>query len=182
MKNTNYKPSNYQDFECSNSYIDTKDNKHHFKDSNGNDRIDSATTITMSMLSHPAFQDLTTEQRFLYVITKSQYKGAVDRPCNSKNKRLASKFGGKDANKYIYINHKLLTDVFKVYSPKSLRTIENDIDALISHGFIEIAEKKIGQRTIYKFSAAWNDWNPCIEYKNVSADKDVFKYVWVDKF
>lgn len=135
-------------------------------------RVDSMVGITMCMLSHPAFQDLKPRIRMLYIYAKAQYNGMVDREQFNKDYKDTNMAGHKE---YIYLNDKLLTEVFKVYGKGSRGLMYSDIAILVEHGFLEPIIREKNQRTIYKLSSEWLNWQPHRKY--VLQGK---KYEWVD--
>ena len=119
--------------------------EHTYIDSSGRSLTDTTTNICVSMMRSPPFKDLTPRQRMLYIYAKSQF------------------YGGRA---YFYLNHKLLTDVFGLYTKGNYRDLYRDIDALETHGFIERVtnvERKPttetnGMRTIFQYSDKWKSW------------------------
>lgn len=176
-KRIKYKPEPYKDFE-SNGYIGKVKNKHgHYEEKhlfrnaiNDEPRVDSMVGITMCMLSHPAFKDLKPRHRLLYVYAKSQYYCMVDR--EEFNKNYPQYVGQKE---YIYLNQKLLSDVFKMYARGSKTEMYHDIAVLVEHGFIQPIKRENNQRTIYKLISEWWNWTPNKKYTLVGN-----KYEWVE--
>ncbi len=169
-RNNTYKTNAYKDFESS-GFL--KDGKHYFTPAaGGNDRVDSTTTMTMSMLSHPAFKDLKPRQRLLYMYAKSQYRGMVDRTQFEKD---YPEYKGKP--EYIYLNYKLMIEVFEVYGKNNRAEMYKDLKVLVEHGFIVPVKRENNQRTIYKFIAEWQNWAPHRKY--VEQEKQ-YKYDWVE--
>lgn len=138
--------------------------EHTYIDSSGRSLTDTTTNICVSMMRSPPFKDLTPRQRMLYIYAKSQFYGAVSRP--SKDFPDIDKFGKYEGRAYFYLNHKLLTDVFGLYTKGNYRDLYRDIDALETHGFIERVtnvERKPttetnGMRTIFQYSDKWKSW------------------------
>lgn len=171
-RNQEYKPKPYKDFE-SYGYIGA-DGKHWFTPiMGGNDRKDSVAGITMCMLSHPAFKDLKPRQRLLYLYCKAQYKGMVDRTEFEKN---YPQYKGKP--EYIYLNHKLMIDVFEMYSKHTAREMYKDIKELTAHGFLVPVCSEKNQRIIYKLVSEWQSWTPHRKYAERPGKP--FQYEWVD--
>lgn len=170
----------YKDFE-SNGYIAKVKNKHgNYEEKHvfisaisGIQRIDSMAGLTMSMLSHPAFKDLKPRQRLLYLYAKSQYQGMADR--EDFNKTYQEYAGKKE---YIYLNHKLLIDVFEMYTKHTAREMYKDIKVLVEHGFLVPVCKEKNQRTIYKLIGEWQSWTPHKKY--IERPGKPFQYEWVD--
>lgn len=167
-KSKGYVVKPYKDFE---SYGFIKDGKHYFTPVfGGNDRIDSVAGITMCMLSHPAYKDLKPRQRQLYLYAKAQYKGMVDR---KKFEEDHPEYKGHP--EYIYLNYKLLVDVFEAYSKNNRAEMYRDIAVLVEHGFLEPVIRENNQRTIYKLISEWQSWTPHKKYL-----KRETKYEWVE--
>ncbi len=137
------------------------------------ERKDSTATLTMSMLSHPAFKDLKPRQRLLYLYAKAQYKGMVDR---TQFEDDYPQYKGHP--EYIYLNHKLLIDVFEMYTKHTAREMYKDIKVLTEHGFLVPVCKENNQRTIYKLVSEWQSWAPHKKY--VERPGKPFQFEWAD--
>lgn len=110
---------------------------------------DTSANIYMSMLLSPAWQDLSSKQKELYLCCKAQYYGqsgkrAVDNTDNTK----------------FYLNKALWCGVYKVYSNSNQNSFYKDIGVLIEHGFIKRLESGKITRTKnrYQYSNKWIDW------------------------
>ena len=186
-KQQGYEAKPYANFE---SYGYIKDGQHWFTPILGsNDRKDSVAGITMCMLSHPAFLDLKPRQRLLYLYAKAQFKAMAER--NDFNDKYPQYKGHPE---YIYLNHKLMIDVFEMYSKHSARELYSDIKILTEHGFIvPVGYDEESQRIIYKLIAEWQNWEPHKKYvaklgkslKQVKAtDKRIkqtnYDYEWIE--
>lgn len=156
----NKKPPEYQKFEArSRLKQDRQGNwKHKFINDNGKEETDPTANIAYSMLISEAFKDLTARQRMLYVYAKSQFYAAHSRPATDfKDIEAFQVQGGK---MYFYLNHRLLSDVYGLYS-KGNHRLYTDIEALISHGFIERYSSGVNHmRSIYYYSDKWKEWKP----------------------
>ena len=166
----------YLSFESPTDFI--KENKHHFW-YNGTERVNSSCTVSMELMSHPAFLDLTPSQRALYFYAKLQYYGAVDKVA-----ARYEEFQNEHAKEYFYLNSNLIQNVYKLY--KTNATMYKDIQELIHHGFIIKVQTENHQRTIYRFSSEWANWSQGMIYEGKSKYKDteygrveVFEYEWV---
>lgn len=182
-KQQNYEAKPYANFE---SYGYIKNGKHYFMPILGDtERVDSPITLTMAMLSHPAFKDLTPKQRLLYMYAKSQYKAMVDR---TKFEEDYPQFKGKP--EYIYLNHKLMIDVFEMYPKSSARLLYKDITALTEHGFLQPVLDESNQRKVYKLIAEWQNWQPHLKYlpkfgksqSNTQIDRKKYKKIKQTEF
>ncbi len=107
---------------------------------------DYSANIYNSMIESPAFNDLTKNQRLLYMYLKLQYY-------NSKNHPV------KEDKTCFYFNAHMYREKFKLYSND--KQFYNDRDALISHGFIRVKENGKNTRTksVYQFSSNWRLYN-----------------------
>lgn len=133
-------------------------NREHKYLHNGKQQTDTTTNLCYSMITSPAFKDLSAKQRMLYVYAKAQYYGARSRPRDDfKDIEEYQKDGGR---KYFYLNHFLLSDVFALYPKSNSRDLYKDIKALVEHGFIEqVSNGKANQkRSIYTYSDKWKEW------------------------
>lgn len=166
-----YKANEYESFETT-GYLENK--HHYFEDMNGNRRSDSKIGITTSMMLHPAYLDLTAQQRNLYLIAKYQYHNAPDMPCKHNENDL---YKGRTGKRYIYLNRKL-AEVFHVYSDgKNNKSFYRDITALVEHGFIVPIERENNQRTIYLLSDEWKNYIPGMKYTEIN--KNLHRWEWV---
>lgn len=172
MARNKYRIQDYYPFEATSKVKTCTDGKdrHRFIDRNGKEQTDTTTTLTFSMMTSEAFKDLTARQRMLYVYAKSQFYGARSRP--STDFRDIEEFKEYKGQKYFYLNHKLLVDVYGLYPKTNHRSLYADIKALVSHGFIEwytepkAINKSNHMRAIYRYSEAWKQWKPGYEYTN----------------
>ncbi len=190
MSRRKYKTYEAKPYEPFESYGYIKDGQHYFFPILSNrERKDSVAGVTMCMLSHPAFKDLKPRQRLLYLYAKAQYKQMAER------KEFEEKYPQyKGHPEYIYLNNKLMVDVFEMYSKHTVRELYSDIKVLTEHGFIvPVGYDEESQRIIYKLIAEWQEWNPHKKYvpklgkslKQIKAtDKRVkqsnFNYEWVE--
>lgn len=114
-------------------------------ESNGSSS-DTSSNIYMSMLTLPAFRDLSAQQATLYLFCKAQYYGEKKKPnndqlCFTMNK---SKWNG----------------LYGLYDENNGRGFRRDMEALIEHGFVTCVECGAITRTksIYRFSSEWQRW------------------------
>lgn len=166
-----YKIQDYYPFESKSRVRPCADGKErHRFEHNGKEQTDTTTLLTYSMMISEAFKDLTARQRMLYVYAKGQFYGARSRPCSDFPE--IPEFKEYKGQKYFYLNHRLLSDVYGLYPKSNHRDLYNDTAALIAHGFIEwytepkAVNKSNHMRTIYRYSEAWKDWKPGYEYRN----------------
>ena len=142
--------------------------KHIFTE-NGKDHIETTTLICWSMLTSGAFCDLTPRQRMLYICAKSLFYGSRSSP-KREYPDITEFQRYKKADYYFYLNHNLVTSVFKLYPKSNHRDLYKDIRALVGHGFIEYFNEPKAvnssnhMRTIYCFSDGWKQWKPGHEY------------------
>lgn len=177
-----YKIQDYYPFEATSKVKACLDGKerHRFIDGQGKEQTDTTTLLTYSMMISGAFKDLTARQRMLYVYAKSQFYGARSRPCN--DFRDIPEFKEYKGQKYFYLNHRLLTDVYGLYPKNNHRDLYKDIAELVKHGFMEYytepkaVNKSNHMRTIFRYSEAWKDWKPNHEYI-----KNGNRWEWVER-
>lgn len=152
---------------------------HYFFRPDGKEDIETTAYKTMSMMLSEAHRDLSPRQRELLTVAYSQFFGARSRPCLDFPE--VEMFGECRGNKFIYLNKKLLVDVFGLYSENNNSSMYKDIEALVSHGFLDrLTPKKDGQkkdgqrpnitidengqmkfsRSIFSFSDKWKVWKP----------------------
>lgn len=108
---------------------------------------DTSSNIYMSMLTSPAFRDLSAQQVKLYLFCKAQYYGEKRKPnddplCFTMNK---SKWSG----------------LYGLYDANNGYGFRRDMETLIEHGFVVCIECGALTRTksIYRFSSEWQRWN-----------------------
>lgn len=116
---------------------------------------DTSANIYESMLTSPAFTDLTKNQRFLYVCMKKQYYGKR-KP--GRDFPDVERFQGDEL---FYFNRSLAVDKYKLYKDGGRSEFYADIKALERHGFIETVSsgKETKSRSIYRFSGDWKTWS-----------------------
>lgn len=164
------KPYEYYRFESKSTLKQNKNGKwkHVFVNDKGNEQTETTTQIMYSMLISPAFKDLTTRQRMLYIYAKSQFFGAVSRPSDDfkgEDGKPLEKFRRYEGKECFYLNHKLMSEVFELYPKTNHRDLYFDIEALVQRGFIErvtgVERKQTTEtnhmRNIYKYSERWKE-------------------------
>ena len=111
---------------------------------------DISSNLYFSMLTHPAYKDLSPKQQQLYTYCKLQYyaqsgRRAVDQADNSK----------------FYFNRSLWQDIYCLYSKSNQSSFYKDMAKLIENGFIKCIEsgKTTRTKSIYQFSNMWQKWN-----------------------
>lgn len=105
-----------------------------------------------SMIYSRAFRDLSPRQQVLYMYMKDQLFGGV-------------KDGLPEGQ--FYFNREKWQDRIRLYS--SPNKYYRDRNALIAHGFIEIAinRKNMRQKNVYCYSDKWQKWEPGIDFQLV---------------
>lgn len=173
----NRKLTEYYPFESTSEQHKDKNGyyHHYFFRPDGKEDIETTASKTMSMMLSDAHRNLTPRQRELLTVAYSQFYGARARPCLDYPEVEA--FKECRGNKYIYLNKKLLVDVFGLYTSTNHRQMYQDIDSLVDHGFLERTTPKVtdghrpnttidenGQmrfsRSIFSFSDRWRRWKP----------------------
>ena len=123
---------------------------------------DTSANIYMSMLTSPAFLDLTPRQQMLYVYAKSRLYGQK----TADKKALFKQFDDLSEPAYIdpffsLSNHEV-TEELKIYSKSNLMSFYRDLEQLILHGFIKCvacrSSERSKKRTIYTYSDKWQIW------------------------
>lgn len=113
------------------------------------DTSDTSANMYISMMKSPAFMDLTTNQRLLYVYMKACYYGQKRKPVEGD--RTAFTF-----NQCTWIKGNEYG--FCIYSNRN--QFYRDRNALVSHGFIDVVESNRNQResNVYRYSDRWQTW------------------------
>lgn len=115
---------------------------------------DTSANIYESMLKSAAFQDLSKNQRLLYMYMKAQYYGKR-KP--GRDFPDVEKMQGDDK---FYFNLSLAVD-YGLYARGGRKQLYADIKAIEAHGFIKTISKGRGDhtRSIYQFVGEWKSWN-----------------------
>ncbi len=114
---------------------------------------DTSANIYESMLCSAAYQDLTKNQRLLYVYMKAQYYG------KRKPGRDNPDIEGLQWDDLSYFNLALAVK-YGLYASGSRQQFYADIKAVEEHGFIKTVSKGRGNhtRSIYQFTGDWKTW------------------------
>lgn len=114
---------------------------------------DVSSNIYLSMLKSEAWEALTKNQRLLYLYLKMQYYSQKRKP-------------NKDDKSMFYFNQTKWLNEYKLYSEGNKKSFYNDIEQLISKGFIDCVSsgKTTRERNIYKYSSRWQKYNKNNEY------------------
>ena len=115
-------------------------------ESNGS-TSDTSSNIYMSMLTSPAFRDLSAQQARLYLFCKAQYYAEKKKP--------------NDDPLCFTMNKSKWSALYGLYDGNNGHGFRRDMEALIEHGFIICVECGAITRTksIYRFSSEWQRWN-----------------------
>lgn len=115
---------------------------------------DTSANIYESMLTSPAFQHLTKNQRLLYVYMKAQYYGKR-KP--SQDFPEMSHLQGRDL---FYFNRSIAVNKYGLYSDNNRKSFYDDIKAVEQHGFIKTISngRATRRKSIYQFSGDWRNW------------------------
>ena len=107
---------------------------------------DVSANIYESMMTHPAYIDLSANQKVLYEYCKLQYYAEKRKPNNDPEQFTMNQ------NKWCF--------KYRLYTKNNAKGFYRDMEALIDHGFIDCVESGRATRTksIYKFSSAWLNW------------------------
>lgn len=107
---------------------------------------DVSANLYLSMLTSPAWLDLSAQQKTLYVYCKLQLYAEKRKPTDDTTTFTMNQ--GKWAEKY------------KLYKTNNFKGFARDMAALIDHGFIICVASGAFTRTksIYRFSSMWQHW------------------------
>ena len=125
-----------------------------FQDPNtGAVRADTSAAIFESMLLSPAYMDLSTRQKQLYLICKAQYYGHRKPGADFPDVELVS---GDDV---FYLNLGAVVR-YGLYTRNMRGKFYADMKELENHGFIETVSsgKSTKTKSIYRFSPGWKYW------------------------
>ncbi len=115
---------------------------------------DTSANIYESMLNSAAFQDLTKNQRLLYMYMKAQYYG---------KRKPGKDFPDEErlqGDELFYFNLSL-AEKYGLYNRGNHMQFYNDVKAIENHGFIKtvINGYSTKTRSVYKFTGEWKVWN-----------------------
>ena len=118
---------------------------------------DTHARIFHSMMVSPAWKDLTSNQKVLYLACKDRFFGE-DSIYDS---------DGKKQELWFYMNADLWSNLYALYPRSSNERFKQDKKALMSHGFIEEISpgKTTRKKSIYAFSDEWKNWSESEEQK-----------------
>lgn len=107
---------------------------------------DVSANLYLSMLTSPAWLDLSAQQKTLYTYCKLQLYGEKQKPAD-------------DVTTFT-MNQSKWADRYKLYQKSNFKGFSRDMAALISHGFLTCTECGATTRTksIYRLSSAWQRW------------------------
>lgn len=107
---------------------------------------DTSANIYMSMLMSPAWKDLTPKQQQLYVYCKAQ--------------KYAEKSKTHGEESYT-MNRSKWCSLYELYAINNAKGFYRDMEALITHGFVDCVECGANTRTksIYKLSSRWHNYD-----------------------
>lgn len=122
---------------------------------------DTSANVYHSMLVSKSWNDLTKNQRILYVCMKDRYYG------KRKPKSDFPDIEELQNNLCFYFNLELASGVYNLYSRSNHKRFYSDIRALKEHGFIETVSngKSTHSRSIYKFTSKWQYWHKDVDLK-----------------
>lgn len=107
---------------------------------------DVSSNLYASMLTSPAWLDLTAQQKTLYIYCKLQLYAEKSKPTDDPSAFTMNqaKWSGK----------------YKLYQTNNFKGFSRDMTALIEHGFVTCIESGAYTRTrsIYRLSAMWKEW------------------------
>ena len=102
--------------------------------------------IYPDMMDSPAYHDLTPTQRDLYLWCKRQLYGQKDISSMPQH--------------YFYFNRAMWCEKYQLYGDGNRAGFSRDMEALISHGFVDcVYSGKISRtKSIYRLSSRWQDY------------------------
>lgn len=108
---------------------------------------DVSANLYASMLTSPAWLDLTAQQKTLYAYCKLQLYGEKQKPT-------------EDPTTFT-MNQSKWADRYRLYKKNNFKGFSRDMEALILHGFVVCVECGATTRTksVYKLSSSWQRWN-----------------------
>ena len=117
---------------------------------------DTSANIYHSMLTSPAFMDMTKNQRILYVCMKDRYYGT--RKPEADFPEIES-FQG--AEKF-YFNLALAANEYNLYKKTNRKSFYDDIKEIERHGFIKTVSsgRNTHMRSVYRLADDWQTWKP----------------------
>jgi len=115
---------------------------------------DTSANIYESMLTSAAFQDLTKNQRLLYIYMKAQFYG------KRKPEKDFPDVEQLQGDELFYFNLSL-AEKYGLYTRANHMQFYNDIKIIEQHGFIKTVSngRSTKSRTIFKFVGDWKLWN-----------------------
>lgn len=124
-----------------------------YTDADGRQRKDTFAMIYESMLTSPAYTDLTHRQRSLYAACKAQYYG-TRKP--SSDYPTIEEFKGDDK---FYMNWQAVQK-YSIYSPTMRKEFYGDMKALAAHGLIRCiaSGRSTHRKSVYAYSNEWQTW------------------------
>lgn len=124
-------------------------------ESDGNSS-DVSANIYMSMIMSEKWNNLTKNQRLLYLYCKAQLYAEKRKPTPIANSNVEN---DNDNRLYFTMNKSKWCDTYKLYANGSDNMFYKDMNALVKNGFVELVEsgKHTRTRSIYKLSSKWQD-------------------------
>lgn len=116
---------------------------------------DISANIYLSMLTSPAWKDLSAKQQSLYLVCKAQYYAEKEKP------KTVNSAGEEETDRKAFtMNQSKLIDTFGLYSKGNMNRFYQDMAALIEHGFIVCLRSGKNTRTksVYRYSSMWTQW------------------------
>lgn len=112
---------------------------------------DTSANIYMSMMLSPAWQDLTGNQKALYITCKAQLYAMKERERFAAGIKLPEQFT---------MNQSKWEKMYHLYKRGNYGQFYKDMDALVAHGFIDCVQCGANTRTksVYQYSDRWQKW------------------------
>ena len=124
-------------------------------------RRQSYCPIYTNLLTSPAYIDLTSAQKALYIACRD--REMYPHPQET---------GTAADDRLFYMNRALYVKTYRLYAENNKRGFFRDIKALISHGFISVyrSGKTTRTKNIYSYSSRWKEWQPGKDYTQTEGD------------
>lgn len=107
---------------------------------------DVSANLYLSMLTSPAWLDLSAQQKALYTYCKLQLYGEKSKPTEDPATFTMNQYKWRDQ--------------YQLYKVGNERSFYRDMTALIEHGFISCVKSGAydKKKSIYRFSSKWQEW------------------------
>ena len=113
---------------------------------------DTSANIYMSMLTSPAWRELTAKQQILYLYCKAQYYAEKRKPPTEDHPTGSEKFFTMNKSKWC--------GLYGLYAGSNQKAFYRDVEALIEKGFLACVRsgKTTRTKSVYAYSSKWRDY------------------------